>query len=256
MYNLKANILLIFRLTKTLIKVYQYKIRHFFVTIQFSLDDDPAVSEGIKLIPLLNESVKDAYELKIKANKRKKDSIFLNTFPGEHYRLLGGLVKNIEAKTIIDIGTFTGMSSKVFLDNTPQDALVHTFDVIEWQKFDSHLKKIDFKNGRIKQYISDLSQKKEFKKYLELISISDLIFLDAPKDGRFEYRFLNLLSGVKLKQKNRLLIIDDIKFLNMLSLWRSINSPKIDATAFGHWSGTGIVDISNGLKLNKKYFHN
>ena len=78
----------------------------------------------IKLIPLLNQSVKDAYELKIKTNKRKKDSVFLNTFPGEHYRLLGGLVKNIDAKTIIDVGTFTGMSSKVFLDYTNQDSIV------------------------------------------------------------------------------------------------------------------------------------
>ena len=252
----KANIILILRLTKTLIKIYKYKIRHFFVTIQLSQDDDSAISKGVKLIPLLNKAVKDAYELKIKANPRKKDSVFLNTFPGEHYRLLGGLVKNINAKFIIDIGTFTGMSSRVFLDNTSQDAIVHTFDIIEWQKFDSHLKKIEFKKGKINQHISDLSQKKEFKKYLKLISISDLIFLDAPKDGNFEYRFLNLLSGEKLERKSRLLIIDDIKFLNMLSLWRSIKSPKIDATSFGHWSGTGIVDISNGLELNKKFFNN
>ena len=256
MQILKANILLILRLTKTLIKVYKFKIRHFFVTVQFSQDDDPAIAEGVRLIPLLNSAVKDAYKLKIKANKSKKDSIFLNTFPGEHYRLLGGLVKNIDAKVIIDIGTYTGMSSRVFLDNTLKDAKVHTFDIIEWQEFDSHLKKIDFANGRINQYINDLSQKKEFNKHLKLISNSDLIFLDAPKDGTFEYKFLNLLSSVKLAQKNRLLIIDDIKFLNMLSLWRSIKSPKIDATSFGHWSGTGIVDISNGLKLNKKFFNN
>ena len=42
----------------------------------------------------------------------------------------------------------------------------------------------------------------------------------------------------------------------MTSLWRSINSPKIDATSFGHWSGTGIVDIKDGLKINKKFFVN
>jgi hypothetical protein len=35
----------------------------------------------------------------------------------------------------------------------------------------------------------------------------------------------------------------------MVNLWRRIDSPKIDLTSFGHWSGTGLVDISNGLSL-------
>ena len=48
-------------------------------------------------------------------------------------------------------------------------------------------------------------------------------------------------------KKFRILILDDIQFVNMIDFWRKIKSPKLDITSFGHFSGTGIVDISNGL---------
>jgi hypothetical protein len=35
----------------------------------------------------------------------------------------------------------------------------------------------------------------------------------------------------------------------MIDLWRSIESPKLDITSFGHFSGSGLVDISKGLLL-------
>jgi len=35
----------------------------------------------------------------------------------------------------------------------------------------------------------------------------------------------------------------------MIDFWRSIRSPKFDATSFGHFSGTGVVDISNGFEF-------
>ena len=50
------------------------------------------------------------------------------------------------------------------------------------------------------------------------------------------------------KKKNKLLIVDDIQFVNMVDFWRGIVSPKLDMSSFGHWSGTGVVDISEGLK--------
>lgn len=46
-------------------------------------------------------------------------------------------------------------------------------------------------------------------------------------------------------------MLDDIRFLNMWRLWRSIRSPKLDATSFGHWSGSGLVDLHNGLQLKQ-----
>ena len=68
----------------------------------------------------------------------------------------------------------------------------------------------------------------------------------APKDNVFEYKMAKQFK--KLKNKNKkILIIDDILFVNMIDFWRNIKSPKLDASSLGHWSGTGIVDISDGF---------
>ena len=80
---------------------------------------------------------------------------------------------------------------------------------------------------------------------------AQLIFCDAPKDGIFEPAFLSLLAEAELSQRPRWLLLDDIRLLPMVECWRSISSPKLDLTSFGHWSGTGIVDISLGLKLQR-----
>jgi hypothetical protein len=42
---------------------------------------------------------------------------------------------------------------------------------------------------------------------------------------------------------------DDIRFVNMVDNWNAIASPKLDLTSFGHWSGTGLVDLSEPLRL-------
>ena len=49
------------------------------------------------------------------------------------------------------------------------------------------------------------------------------------------------------KRKNS--ILDDIQLINMIDFWRSIRSPKFDATSFGHFSTTGVLDISNGFEF-------
>jgi hypothetical protein len=86
-----------------------------------------------------------------------------------------------------------------------------------------------------------------------LVKEVDMIFLDGPKDGKFEYEFLRILQSIS--QSNvKLIFIDDIKFENMIPLWRSIVSPKLDLTSLGHWSGTGIVDTSNGLEVDFSYW--
>ncbi|WP_198243807.1 hypothetical protein [methane-oxidizing endosymbiont of Gigantopelta aegis] len=77
-----------------------------------------------------------------------------------------------------------------------------------------------------------------------------LFFCDGPKDGHFEYQFISYLTKLKPK-KGRVLMLDDIRFKNMIDLWFSIDSPKLDMSSFGHWSGTGLVDMSDGLKLKK-----
>tara|TARA_B100001057_G_scaffold296830_1_gene297033 strand:- start:111 stop:329 length:219 start_codon:yes stop_codon:yes gene_type:complete len=72
--------------------------------------------------------------------------------------------------------------------------------------------------------------------------------MDAPKDDNFEYKMMRLFLKLD-KKKGKLLILDDIKFVNMIDLWRRVKSPKIDLSSFGHWTGTGVIDISEGLKF-------
>ena len=231
-------------------KISSLNIRHSELSAITSPDDDNGSIEGYKLIPKLNEWINKAFETKLEIKENKQNSYLFNVFPGEHYRLLAGIVKVQEPKIIVEIGTYTGMSSRVILDHSSESTKIFTIDIIDWDKFDSHLSESDFRSNRFEQLISDLSDKEEFEKYHTLLNEADIIFCDGPKDGLFEYEFSRLLSKTELTNKERLLIFDDIKFLNMIKLWRSIESPKIDAPSFGHWSGTGIVDISSKFKIN------
>ena len=201
------------------------------------------------LIKLSTEAINLAWSEKIYAPKQDlPDNCHYNVFPGEHYRLLKSLVNLLDPKTVIEIGTFTGMGS-VAIQQGLNSGKLHTFDIVPWNNFVSHLDKSMFSSGRIEQHLSDLSNSAEFSKHFHLLNSADLIFLDAPKDGVFEYRFIELLKQLD-PRPNRLLIVDDIRFVNMINFWRNIQSPKLDITSFGHWSGTGLVDLSGGLLTN------
>jgi len=199
-----------------------------------------------ELVGLAGDAIKLAWpEHVIAPKKNLSDNHYYNVFPGEHYRLLKSIVKLLDPNIVIEIGTFTGMGSVAMHQGLNRGTL-HTFDILPWNSFDSHLDASMFADGRIQQHLSDLSNPAEFSKYFDLLNKADLIFLDAPKDGVFEYRFIDLLKKLDPKP-NKLMIIDDIRFVNMVNFWRDIQSPKLDITSFGHWSGTGLVDLSNGL---------
>jgi len=175
--------------------------------------------------------------------------VALNTPFGEPCRFLGALTSILEPSLVVEIGTATGCSARAFLDYTYASSKVITFDIAAWTSYpESFLKQEDFKE-KLTQYLDDLSILDTFKKHAVSLANADLIYLDAPKDGVFEYKFFEHLSCLKMPEKERFLVIDDIRFLNMAALWRDIASPKFDATSIGHWSGTGLVDISEGLKL-------
>ena len=227
---------------------------NFIWSAQIGYVDDIGVKKGIAMADTIVNSINYAFNTHLNTNLKKSDSIYFNIFPGEHYRLLSGLIQHFKPKTLVDIGTSTGMSSRVMLDYSFPKSKVITFDLIKWDKFDSHLEKSDFRDGRLTQYLEDLSNTEIFKKHLPIINEADLIFLDAPKDGIFEYLFIKNLVESDLIHKPRYLILDDIKFLNMVKLWRSIRSPKFDLTSFGHATGTGIIDISSKLEIDPVAF--
>jgi hypothetical protein len=45
----------------------------------------------------------------------------------------------------------------------------------------------------------------------------------------------------RLTDRSRLVVFDDIKLMEMVQVWRDLPYPKLDATSFGHWSGTGFM---------------
>ncbi len=207
-----------------------------------SLVDDPASQTHPELAWILR-AVANA------ASLRLTDAPFFNVFPGEHYRLLAGMILELQPELVLEIGTYTGMSARVICDYGPANCSIHTFDQLAWDGFESYLKPDDFKGQHLQQHLDNLANSEVFNRYFPLLDQAQLIFCDAPKDGIFEPAFLSLLAAANLSQRPRWLLLDDICLLPMVECWRSISSPKLDLTSFGHWSGTGLVDISLGLHL-------
>ena len=224
--------------------------RHSELSIICASDDDAGSNR--LLVDVSLRAVEDALVSNLKAlaerNKSLPDSVYYEVFPGEHYRLLQSLAKTLAPKSIIEIGTFTGMSSASMLCGMPENCSITTFDINPWREHRSHLTESDFSARRITQVLDDLSDRKVFSNYIDIFSNSQLIFCDAPKDGVFEHKFLSNLATVK-PLSTAILVLDDTRLLNMIDVWRSIQSPKLDLTSFGHWAGTGLVDMSGGLKL-------
>ena len=223
-------------------------IRDIRPSLIYSLDD---FKTSDYLVSTISDAIKIAYKLELKCGKKNlSDSKFLNEFPGEHYKILSSIVKVTNAKEVVEIGTYTGLGTLCIKEGLNPLGKITTYDLISWDKLgiESHFTDDDFKDGSIKQILGDLSENNFFEENIETLNRSDIIFMDAPKDDNFEYKMLK--KFLKLEPKiGKLLILDDIKFINMIDLWRSIKSPKFDLSSFGHWSGTGIVDLSKGLKF-------
>ena len=224
-------------------------VRHVIESACWSVDDD-AAAQSFSDWALVCKAVFFA------ANTRLGiDNPFANAFPGDHYRLLSGLLSVLDnssgLSSIVDIGTHYGTGTRVMLDYAPK-AEVTTFDVTAWGQFPTtYLTKSDFTSngGRLTQCLENLQHEDTFNKHRELLANADFIMCDGPKDGSFEKSFISKLAAISFPIKPRFLLLDDIRFTSEMLLWRHIQSPKIDLTSFGHFSGTGLVDISNGLVL-------
>jgi predicted O-methyltransferase YrrM len=223
-------------------------VRHSELSILTSVDDDARPNR--RLIELSLRAIQDALtndlgDLQAR-NKDLPDAVYYEVYPGNHYRLLHVLARNLARRNIVEVGTFTGMSSACMLRGMPDSCKLTTFDLVSWRMFHSHLDEANFASGRINQVLEDLSDSDTFGKHINLFETSEMIFCDAPKNGVFEPKFLANLTRVR-PTADCLLVLDDIRLLSMIDVWRAIRSPKLDLTSFGHWAGTGLVDITNGL---------
>jgi predicted O-methyltransferase YrrM len=235
----------LFKLLSKRVLQHPGRLSHFRPSIIHAPSSDQSANDTlIKL--LINACQVAASELIENANPALPDTHLFNVFPGERYRLLNGLIRTLNPRRVIEIGTFTGMGSFAIVQGL--SGTLHTFDVVPWSDFKSHLHQRHFDSGRVVQHLTDLSDSAAFQVHRQLLNDADLIFLDAPKDGRFEYKIAPLLANLS-PRSSRFLVVDDIRFVNMIDWWQAVQSPKLDMTSFGHWSGTGLVDISEGLKF-------
>jgi predicted O-methyltransferase YrrM len=178
-------------------------------------------------------------EIAARGNLAQSD--WFTTWPGEHYRFLAGMVRALQPSLVVEIGTFQGMGSLALASELPDGSRLVTFDVLGWRPVDGQLLvEGDFLDGRLTQELGDLSDPEVFARHSELLLDADLVFMDAPKDGHFEPEFLALAEPL-WRGSRRHLIVDDVRLLPMLQLWRDLPYAKLDCTSFGHWSGTGLA---------------
>ena len=217
------------------------RARHVEISALFSLDDDPATPNE-RLLQTALSSIRRAQEIYLPGLLQRGAPGLASTWPGEHYRLLAALVDVLQPQTVVEVGTYQGLSALAMLERLPEGAVLTTFDVLPWGQIEgSYLRQEDLVSGQLVPIAADLSQPTIAVEYAGLLRQADLIFLDAAKDGSLEQRLLDNFDALGL-QEGALVVLDDIRLWNMLHIWRSIRRPKLDLTSFGHWSGTGLVD--------------
>lgn len=209
----------------------------------FSMEKQPGKPTP-ELLSFALDCVSTALEVDlsdIAARISKSETDYLSIYPGEHYKLLAAIVKKREPKVVVELGTHLGYSALCMKKFLPAGSTIHTFDVIPWHGFaNTILRENDF-DGQLVQHTDDLTLPEHVKKHQQLLQEADIIFMDALKDGKQEYLFLENFSGLAFNKKC-LMIMDDIRLWNMLDIWYNLDKPKLDLTSFGHWSGTGLVE--------------
>lgn len=187
-------------------------------------------------------------DLKSVADRTRGSPRFPEVWPGEHYRLLAGMVKSLKPNRIVEFGTLTGLSALAMLKYLGAEGRVTTFDILPWRSFgNSCLSEGDFEDGRLVQVVADVGDRASFETHKALLMEADMILIDGPKDGIFEPRLLEHLSSLPFRDAP-VVVLDDIRFWNMVPIWEGIAAPKIDLTSYGHWSGTGVVRWVSGAK--------
>jgi predicted O-methyltransferase YrrM len=219
-----------------------FKARHAKRTFVSSPDDE-ASRPTRELMELTLEVVRKTFEVEVDdlCDRLPPLEWEPTLWPGEHYRLLAGLVAYLQPKTVVEIGTETGLSALCLKKYLPEGGRVVTYDLIPWTEIDGAcLREEDVADGRLVQELADLSDPDTFAAHVETLRTAEFIFADGPKDGRFEYEFARLLDTLDFAAPP-LVLFDDIRDRHMLRFWRELKKPKLDISSFGHWTGTGLV---------------
>ena len=90
---------------------------------------------------------------------------------------------------------------------------------------------------RLEQRLGDLADPDVFAANCDSRR-ADIVFVDAAKDGVFEYSLPS--SAVRLRPtRSQLVILDDIKVVSMLNLWRACHCPSWTSPASPTGQGPG-----------------
>ena len=165
----------------------------------------------------------------------------------EHYKLLAYISKKIGPSFIVELGTHYGSSSMAMAEN--RNSLIVTYDVVDRFK----IKKRHIPINVFRKLKNIFKEREE-----RLLLKADLIFMDTYHDGVFEKQVYDFLVANKF---NGILLLDDIHWSDeMISFWNKIDTKKHDITDIGHGkglgpkgeiSGTGLVDFSNKIEIDK-----
>jgi hypothetical protein len=152
----------------------------------------------------------------------------------EHHQLAASLSRQLPKGSVIcDVHTFKGTTATAFASNP--DVTVHTYDVVDNVK-DQPTSVRDLPN--VVPHVGDVASA------FTAAGLKDvkLVMIDVdPHDGVQEKAMIQAMLSAGYKGA---LLLDDI-ILNkeMKALWDWIPEElvKFDVTAFGHFTGTGIV---------------
>ena len=75
---------------KEIAKIYK---ENFIWSAQIGIADDISVKIGVSMAKTIVNSINNAFKINLKFNKNKSYSKYFNIFPGEHYKLLAGLIE-------------------------------------------------------------------------------------------------------------------------------------------------------------------
>jgi predicted O-methyltransferase YrrM len=226
------------------LKPFPFKADHIeYSTISSSHDDVSFPTE--ELLNLSFKAIQQAPKVDLSDISKRMSSppFYPDIWPGEHYKLLSSFVQVLKPKVVIEIGTYTGISSLALKKYLPKDSKIITFDILHWKEFeDTVLKESDFSDKRLIQYADDLTDDFYLNKHFEILKKANLIFVDAVHDGKMEEKLFQQFEKIPF-ETNPYVILDDIRVWGMLKAWRDIKKPKMDLTSFGHWSGTGLLKL-------------
>ena len=208
---------------------------------------DLAPAPSQRLIDAVLSAVREIVEGRIDLAPvagRAKVPEWYTVWPGEHYKLLAALMRILRPKTIVEIGTFSGLSALTMRSFMPDDARLVTFDVVPWRQVgETVFQESDFADGRLRQEIADLSDSSVLRQHRELLESADFMLIDAPKDCVFEYRLIEHFQTMRFP-RCPVVLWDDTRLWSMLRFWRILPWPKLDVTSFGSWSGSGLSEIT------------